>query len=340
MSEIFKILTIDGGGFRGLFSATVLSEIEKVNGSIAGHFDLLCGTSTGGLIALALAAGRSAQEVVDFYKTWGPKIFPEPTLRKRIIRKKLGDVFAPNSRNTNEVLKEAIEEIIGNKKMSEANSYLCIPAVSLIDFPPLVFKTDHAPMLTRDSSGFMRDVALATSAAPLYFPVVEVEHLPGGEFLDGGLWANNPALVSLVEAGRFFVGSKLPYKKVQIFSLASVSPAAGRASGGKRKLSVLSTGDVFTATLESQQKSTEYLIKFLIPALDFEVEYIRVPSPSISVEHCAFIGLDIANERAVKTLEYYGRKIGNEWSSRPEIKSFFEEKSLPPKFVELKESKK
>jgi len=339
MSETFKILSIDGGGFRGLFSAAALSEIEKVNGSIAEHFDLLCGTSTGGLIAIAIAAGRSAQEIVDFYKNWGPKIFPEPTLIRK-GKRKISQVFAPNSRNSNKVLKEAIQEIIGDKKMADANSYLCIPAVSLIDYSPIVFKTDHAPMLTRDSSGLMKDVALATSAAPLYFPVAEAEHLPGGEFLDGGLWANNPALVSLVEAGRFFVGSKLPYKKVQIFSLASVSPAAGRASGGKRKLSVLSTGEIFTATLESQQKSTEYLIKFIIPALDFGVEYIRVPSPSISVEHCAFIGLDIANERAIKTLEYYGRKIGNEWSSSPEIESFFTEKSLPPKFTKMKAHKK
>ena len=245
MAETFKILSIDGGGFRGLFSSTVLSEVEKVNGPIAEHFDLLCGTSTGGLIALAIAAGRSAQDVADFYKNWGPKIFPEPTLFRK-GKRKFSKVFAPNSRNTDKVLKEAIQEIIGDKKMSEANSYLCIPAVSLIDFSPLVFKTDHAPMLTRDSNGLMKDVAISTSAAPLYFPVATVEHLPGGEFLDGGLWANNPALVGLVEAGRFFVGADKPYKKVQIFSLASVSPAVGRASGGKREISVLSTGDIFT----------------------------------------------------------------------------------------------
>ena len=71
----FKILSIDGGGIKGLYSAVMLAEIEKQNGGIAEHFDLICDTSTGGIIALALAAGKPASEIADFYKHSGPHIF-------------------------------------------------------------------------------------------------------------------------------------------------------------------------------------------------------------------------------------------------------------------------
>ena len=329
--NVFKILSVDGGGFRGLFSATVLSEFERVNGSLTKHFDMLCGTSTGGLITLALAAGCSSDEIVEFYENWGPKIFPKPTRRRKIIRK-IAEVFAPNSRNSNKVLKKAVQTIVGDKKMSDSNSYLCIPALNLIDFSPFVFKTDHNSFLTRDSDGLMKDIALATSAAPFYFPTTTAIHLSGSEFLDGGLWANNPTLVGLIEAGRFFVGANKPYQKVQILSISSVSLAAGRLKGDKRELSLLNAGDVFTATLESQQKSTEHSIRLIIPSLNFEVEYVRVPSPQVAVNHCSAIGLDIADEKAVELLKFYGQKIGNEWNTRPEIQSFFVEEALPPKF--------
>lgn len=330
-SKTFKILSIDGGGIKGLFSATILSEIERVNGSFAHYFDLLCGTSTGGLIALALAAGRTSEEIARFYRNWGPKIFPKRNFAARFLKRR--GLLLANSRNTDVVLKAAIEDIIGDKRIQDSNSYLCIPTLSLINSAPYVYKTDHDDTLNRDAEVFMRDAALATSAAPFYFPVATAEHIPGGEFVDGGLWANNPALVGLVEAARFFVGEGKPYDRVKIFSLSSLSPAAGRASGGQRKLKLVTSGsEIFTATLESQQKATEFLIKFLIPALKFPVEYIRVPSPAVSANHVSHIQLDNAAARSLDTLEYYGKAVAHEWYARPEIKKFFAEKALPPKF--------
>lgn len=71
--------------------------------------------------------------------------------------------------------------------MRDANSYLCIPAVNLTTASPWVFKTDHDPTLTRDANILMKDVALATSAAPFYLPVAVSEDIPGGQYVDGGL---------------------------------------------------------------------------------------------------------------------------------------------------------
>ncbi|MCL4299611.1 MAG: patatin-like phospholipase family protein [Anaerolineae bacterium] len=82
----FKILSVDGGGIKGLFSACVLCEIEKANGRLTDYFDMICGTSTGGLIALGLAAGKSVAEIVEFYKELGPSVFPEASLLERSRR--------------------------------------------------------------------------------------------------------------------------------------------------------------------------------------------------------------------------------------------------------------
>lgn len=334
--KVFKVLSIDGGGIKGLFSAQVLSEIERVNGSLVEHFDLLCGTSTGGLIALALASGKSASEIRDFYREWGPKIFPGRNLIYRFLRKR--GILISNSKNIDTNLRSAVAEIIGQKRMRESNSYLCIPTLNLINSAPYVYKTDHDIALDRDSNVLMSDVALATSAAPFYFPVAGAEHIPGAAFVDGGLWANNPTLIGLIEASRFFVGEGKPYDELAIFSLASIAPAAGRVAGGRRKLNlVLSTGEIFNATLESQQKATELAVRFLIPAMKFPVYYLRIPSPSVSVEHCAHIGMDNASLTALDTLQNYGNYVAHDWHTKPDIKKFFEEKAAPPIFRDIAE---
>lgn len=330
-SRTFKVLAVDGGGIKGLFAATILAEFERVNGSIADHFDLLCGTSTGGLIALALAAGKSADEIVEFYLTWGPKIFPGRNFAVRFMKRR-GLLF-PNSRNTDVVLRQAISEIIGDKRMQDSNSYLCIPTLSLINSAPYVFKTDHDESLKRDATVFMRDAALATSAAPFYFPVATADDRPGAEFVDGGLWANNPSLIGLIEAIRFFVGETKPYDDLKILSLSTLAPATGRASGGRKKLRLAtSAAEIFTATLESQQRATELAVKFLIPGLRFPVGYTRVPSPSVSADHSALIQLDNAHTRSLDTLQYYGKAVAHDWYTKPEIKSFFNERSASPVF--------
>ena len=78
METIFKVLSIDGGGIKGLYSATVLKHFEERFGApLYKHFDLICGTSTGGLIALALSLGKSSAEIADFYAKRGAQIFPD-----------------------------------------------------------------------------------------------------------------------------------------------------------------------------------------------------------------------------------------------------------------------
>lgn len=125
-SKTFKILSIDGGGIKGLYSASILASFEKKTGkNITDHFDMICGTSTGGLIAIGLANGMSAQSLVDLYMNKGSKIFP--TSNSYYVRgfqnsyKTIKQLFFSNKHSV-KPLKRILEGLFGDKTMSEANN--------------------------------------------------------------------------------------------------------------------------------------------------------------------------------------------------------------------------
>lgn len=164
----FKILCIDGGGIKGLFSAQILAKFEEVyDTKISEQFDLICGTSTGGIIALAASANISMSDVVNFYKEKGPKIFAQ----KR--KKNLGKLWLKikqicyKGKYSNEELRKALAEVFKDKKIYESSNLLCIPAFDIITATPRVFKRDYKKF-TEDNKKTYVDVALATSAAPTY----------------------------------------------------------------------------------------------------------------------------------------------------------------------------
>ena len=210
----FQILALDGGGLRGIFAAAALAQLEAdFESSVLGHFDLISGTSTGGLIALALAAGRSPQEILDFYLELGPKIFPRSSLRRisRLVRP-----YDPAP------LREAVEEVLGAKTLGDSPVRLTIPAFDLTSDDVYVFRTPHLPKLRRDHRERMADVALATTAAPTYLPAHRIDGL---RLVDGGVWANNPTMVAVVEA----LGSlRRSPQSVHVMSVGTTTPIVAR----------------------------------------------------------------------------------------------------------------
>lgn len=335
----FKILSIDGGGIRGLYSACVLREIEQVNGPVAEHFDMICGTSTGGLIALALAAGRSAEEIVEFYQDWGPRIFPQG-LVPRLWRDTVG-FYVWRGKYSDRRLREAVGSILGERRMREANSYVCIPSVEIRTASPYVFKTDHDRCLTRDSDMLMADVAMATSAAPFYFPVVSPGQLQRGEYVDGGLWANNPALVGLIEAYRFFAGPGKPYASVGILSIPTVSPVVGYSVGHHPRRSVRSFAKAAAdITFEAQQRATINFISLIGQSLDPSLRHERIPAPIASAQLVPHLKLDVASKQAVNILMGFGHRVGQEYNTRAEIVRFFNERAAKPIFNTRKRGEK
>lgn len=211
-SESFRILSLDGGGIRGVFSAAVLEVIEDRIGPISNCFDLIAGTSTGGIIAAGLAAGESASRIVEFYRNHGPRIFTRPRRRKtwkgrlfglsanwRLRQAGIDDDWLFSPKYDSKVLKEALRTIFLDKKLGTVkNCFLVIPSVDLTKGQTVVFKTPHLPLLDRDRHFEIVDILLATSAAPTYFPAATIGK--GSVYVDGGVWANNPMMVALAES--------------------------------------------------------------------------------------------------------------------------------------------
>ena len=187
-----KILSIDGGGIKGIFPASFLAEIEESTGkSISDHFDLIVGTSTGGIIALGLGMGLSAKEILAFYEELGPGIF-EGSRWARAIRQLC---FA---KYDSAPLKAALISKFGDRKLGESRNRLVIPSANLETGEVHLYKTSHHQRFERDIREKVVDVALATSAAPTYFPTHR--SAAGSPLIDGGVWANNPTAIAAVEA--------------------------------------------------------------------------------------------------------------------------------------------
>ena len=187
-----RILAIDGGGIKGVFPASFLAHVEKqINGKISDYFDLIVGTSTGGIIALALGLSFTAQETLDFYKKYGRFIFS-------------GNAFLKSMRHfffskyDQDALKKALFETFGEKRLGDSTKRLVIPSLDLNTGNVYIHKTAHHQRFSTDYKRTVVDVALATSAAPTFFPA----HLlpSGAPLVDGGLWANNPTGMAVVEA--------------------------------------------------------------------------------------------------------------------------------------------
>lgn len=229
--RLFRILTIDGGGIRGLFPAAYLAEIERRflgGSSIAKHFDMVAGTSTGGIIALGLANGKSAKEVASIYTERGEYIFPKPNpvtglwKRFRSLRSPKYDRSA---------LQSELLRVFGHDVLDSVKTRVVIPSFEGEYGEPFIYKTPHHPDYQKDRHKALVDIAQHTAAAPSYFEAAE-NH--GYQMLDGGIWANNPIMQALVDVLACY---DVPREKIRILSIGTgdetVELAKRHLKGGK-----------------------------------------------------------------------------------------------------------
>lgn len=196
-----RILSIDGGGIKGVFPASFLSTLEEDLGKPIGRFfDLIAGTSTGGILAIGLALGLSARDLLTLYEQRGPEIFGQHrgAIFNWISRKLRLGRWVLKSKYSSHALKSVLNEVFGEKRIGDANTRLVVPAWNSSVRTVQVYKTAHHPRLRHDYKLSAVDVAMATSAAPTYFQQHETSRLVG--LTDGGIWANNPAALAVVEA--------------------------------------------------------------------------------------------------------------------------------------------
>jgi uncharacterized protein len=159
-----RILSIDGGAIKGVFPASFLTTLEESLGQpIAKFFDLIVGTSTGGIIALGLGLGLSAKQILSFYEERGPSIF-KGTQFARALRQ-IGI-----SKYSSDPLREALQMVFEDRRLGESTTRLVVPSCNLDTGEVHIWKTSHHPRLERDYKVPVVEVALSTAAAPTYFP--------------------------------------------------------------------------------------------------------------------------------------------------------------------------
>jgi len=195
MSDQHRVLTIDGGGIKGVYPLAFLASVEeKTDVKAATFFDLIVGTSTGGIIALGLGLGWSAQELLEMYRSLGERVFANSVWG----RIKGAWRHWMLSKYDSEPLRELLHESFGKKRLGRSETRLVIPSANLEEGSVYLYKTAHSPRFREDYQERVVDIALSTAAAPTYFPAHHSSRsIP---LVDGGVWADNPSAVGAVEA--------------------------------------------------------------------------------------------------------------------------------------------
>jgi uncharacterized protein len=187
-----RILSIDGGGIRGLIPVRVLAEVEERCGKpIAELFDVIAGTSTGGILALGLSCPQpqySAADLARLYVEQGEEIFPKRLINVRQLY---------DEKYSNEGLQRALRATLGDARLKDARTRVLVTAYDIETRTPVFFRSERAKE-DDDRDFLMREVALATSAAPTYFEPARVGEPPMA-LVDGGVFANNPGMCAYVD---------------------------------------------------------------------------------------------------------------------------------------------
>lgn len=325
----FQILSLSGGGFLGLYTAAVLAELEERSGKrLSQCFDLFAGTSIGGIVALGLAAGRSASDIRDAFIEHGPKIFPNrpPKSKAGWFRRFAQNMPAPLYKPG--PLRYTIEDIVGaDTHMSDLIRPVVIPAVSLTKGGPKVFKTGHHERFVLDWRLKIADVALATSAAPTYFPA----HRIGDElYADGGMFANSPDMIAMHEA-EMFLG--VQREDIHVLSVGTTSTDFAMSSALDPNMGVLGwmrNQRLTDVMIGSQQALIDDMMKHVLAD-----RYLRIDRRQAD-EQRSVLALDVATPEAISNLQSLARSSFAEISADPRLRSLLEHDARPFTFVNAK----
>lgn len=292
-----RILCIDGGGIVGSFPASFLAGLEEhLQGRpIGSYFDLIAGTSTGGIIAIGLAMGLSAKELVKFYEQHGPEIFgqdrgPVGNFLTRALR---GGRRWVKNKYESEPLRGVLKDVLGDKRIGDARTRLLIPAWNPTLRSVYIYKTAHHERLRNDYKSLAVDAALATAAAPTYFKHHVTQHAVG--LTDGGTWANNPTALAVVEA---IAVLGWPADLLHVLSLGcleetySIPKGAGIGTMGTKILNLFMDGQSHGAmgmakllTGHEHDRTAIYRINHTVPLNTFKLDDTRVIQDLVGLGH-------------------------------------------------------
>ena len=316
----YRVLSLDGGGMRGIYTGAFLGRLTDQFARMRGEmaldlgkgFDLITGTSTGAIVACALAVGRPMHEIVNLYRQHGPKIFPHRIAgtRSALARIPKGSTYV---RQGDAALRRALEAVLGETIMLDVYTMrgisLSIPAVLMSTHRAWVFKKTPCSGV-RDELYPLVDVCMASSAAPIYRSLAAINDpndRNGGKqvFADGGLWANNPILVGLVDA----LTIAPPNRPIEIFSLGTCPRPEGDhldAETAHRSILDWQLGaHVAPLSISAQEFAFDNMARLLANSLSEcgrTIRRIRFPNTPVPASMMPYLGLDDARQEAMDRL--------------------------------------
>ncbi|MYC59056.1 MAG: patatin-like phospholipase family protein [Gammaproteobacteria bacterium] len=318
--QAYRVLSLDGGGMRGIYTAAFLARLtdqfSRIRGAAAldlgRGFDLITGTSTGAIVGCALAIGRPMSEIVELYREHGSKIFPHRIAGKKsaVFRATQGNRFV---RAGDRALRKALVEVLADTTMldvyRERGISLSIPAVLMSEHRAWVFKKTPRSGV-RDDNYPLVDVCMASSAAPIYRSLAAVRdpNAPDGPlqvFADGGLWANNPIMVGLVDA----LTVAKPDQPIEIFSLGTCPRPEGDhldAESAHRSMLDWSLGaDVAPLSISAQEFAFDHMARLLAIAISNSgrpIRRVRFPNKLVPASMMPYLALDDTRSQAMDRL--------------------------------------
>lgn len=332
MTQQLRVLSLDGGGMRGVYSAEYLAALsdafaKKRNVAeldLGGAFDLVVGTSTGAILACGIAAGVPLRKIVSLYRDHGPKIFPKkiPDSTRGVLldipkRRKL---LAEGAKALRAVLVETFgDETIG-QLYARRGIALAVTAVEMTHHRSWVFKSPHLPNTNhRDDNYTLVDICMASSAAPLFRSLACVPHPSGNGyniFADGGLWANTPILVALIDALEMSGADD----EIDVFSVGTCPRPAGEQitpdAVNRGYLQWRFGADAASTSIDAQEFAFTNMARMLTRHLKQSCHITRFPQDAVPSELSKYLALDETSKVAMEALINVARADANMTNSK------------------------
>ncbi len=321
MENKLRVLCIDGGGMRGVYTARYLDELQKQfltdrNESAGGldigkGFDLIVGTSTGGIIGLGLAYGVSPAKMLDLYKRVGPEIFRAklPSTLGAAVRQYFS---RPSSLESGDkALTDALSDIFESKTIGDLfcsrGIAVAVPAVDMQSRRAWVFKSNHLPNSRGRDDGYrLVDVCKATSAAPLYRSLAAIKNVGSSGhrvFADGGLCANSPVMVGLLDA----LAMAKDTQEIEIFHLGTCKPPSGTVIPVDKihwGLKDWKFGGVAAeVAVDAQEQMSSDIARLIRPYLKKDVSFVEFPRQVTIANLDKHLGLDETRLGSLEMME-------------------------------------
>ena len=298
----YHVLALSGGGYRGLYTATVLAELEAALGRpIASHFDLICGTSAGGMLALGLAAEIPAIELKALFEEQGSRIFGSRSLLRRLLG------FWLTAKHDSVGLQEVLSERFQETTIGELKHRVLVPAVNYSTGRGQFFKTPHHPSFELDHRMKVVDVALATAAAPVYFPLARNDR---GVFADGGLVGNAPGLFGLHEVKTFLASDQ--NAEIRVLTIGTMTIGATVRGGASLDRGFgMWRGGLFDLVISAQESSVDYMLRQSLGNNYFQIDDKATPDQSKDVKSLDRVSIGATNTLKDRGVHAAQRALGD-----------------------------